>query len=60
MIDISAYMKATEIIAKLKYEGKIKSEDINESFIQNIVDKIRKGIDVEAEYNRKKKRFWFF
>jgi hypothetical protein len=60
MIDISAYMKATEIIGKLLHDGKIKKEEVDEKFIQTVLDKVKKGIDVEAEYNKKKKRFWFF
>lgn len=61
-MNISAYIKTTELLLKLKHEGILKEEDITENFILEIKSKLEKGIDVEKEIRKekKKKRFFFF
>lgn len=61
-MNISAYIKTTELLLKLKHEGILKEEDITEDFILEIKSKLEKGIDVEKEIRKekKKKRFFFF
>jgi len=61
-MNISDYIKTKKLLLKLKHEDNLKEEDITENFILEIKSKLEKGIDVEKEIRKekKKKRFFFF